>query len=90
MLAQRVDGWIFNNKPKTDFLYASLRVLGLTVRLLSSKIIKSYLLSTIFQTGKHTWQYLSIQPLSNVLKEQNTERQLDFIGQNKVLMSLAH
>lgn len=73
MLAQRIDSWIFNNKPKTDSLYASLRVQGLTVRLLSSKIIKSYLLSTNFQIGKHTWQYLAIQPLSNVLKEQNTE-----------------
>lgn len=46
ILAQRMDGWLFKNKPKMDFLDARHWVLGLTVKLLSSKIIKSYLLFT--------------------------------------------
>lgn len=46
-MAERVDDWLFNNKPKTDFLHASLRVLDLTVKLPTAKIIKIYLLSTI-------------------------------------------
>lgn len=68
ILAQRMAGWLFKNKPKTDFLYYSLWVPGLTVKLPNSKIIKSYLLPTDFQIGKHTWQYLVMQPVSKVFK----------------------
>lgn len=68
ILTEKMDGWLFKNKPKTDFLYSSLWVNGLTVELLSSKIIKSYLLSANFQIGKHTWQYLVIRAMSKVLK----------------------
>lgn len=66
ILAQRMDGWLFKSTPKTGFLYARLWVLGLTVKLPSSKIIKSYILFTNFQVGKHTWQYLVIQPMAKV------------------------
>lgn len=68
ILAQRMDGWLFKNKPKTDFLHYSLWVPGLTVKLPRSKIIKSYLLSTDFQIGKHTWQFLVIQLMSKVFR----------------------
>lgn len=68
ILAQRMAGWLFKNKPKMDFLHYSLWVPGLTVKLPSSKIIKSYLFSTDFQIGKHTWQYLVILPMSKVFK----------------------
>lgn len=66
ILAQRIDGWFFKNKPKADFLYSSLSVQGLSVKLPGLKIIKSYLLFTGFQTGKHMWQYLVIQLMSKV------------------------